>query len=143
MWRYILLAGLAFGPVTGLAGGPAMAQDQSGSFRSPSDNIHCYYEDYEGELSVRCDLAEGRQSYTVPPQDCDLDWGMSFALGETGPAELTCHGDTIRNPGSAVLAYGSELVIGGISCLSEKAGLSCRNGEGHGFKLAKARQEMF
>ncbi|WP_283178025.1 DUF6636 domain-containing protein [Gemmobacter sp. 24YEA27] len=143
MWRFLLLSVLAFGPVTVFDARPAAAQDQSGSFRSPSDNIHCYYDASEGDLWLRCDMAEGKQTYTVPPEDCDLDWGMSFLISETGPAELTCHGDTVRDPRSAVLGYGAELVIGEIMCQSEKTGLTCRNGEGHGFHLAKAGQKIF
>jgi hypothetical protein len=42
-----------------------------------------------------------------------------------------------------VLAYGSAVRIGGISCTSATAGLSCRNRSGHGFFLSRERWRMF
>ncbi|WP_157970928.1 DUF6636 domain-containing protein [Pseudogemmobacter bohemicus] len=137
--RHFLLAIL----VAGAPAGQAMAVDQSGGFRSPSDNIHCYYDDFSGTLWLRCDMLEGVQTYTARPGGCDFDWGLSFVIGETGPAELTCHGDTVQDPANPILSYGSELVIDGISCRSEKTGMTCRNSDGHGFSLARAGQKMF
>lgn len=135
-WQALLLCGLA-------AGWPAAAAAQEGFtwFRTPSDNIHCMAIAAEGLL--RCDVAEAKRSFTKPPADCDLEWGDAFELRQQGPAQLACHGDTVRNPDAAVVAYDTVFEAAGFACRSERAGLTCVNPEGRGFFLSKARQILF
>jgi hypothetical protein len=121
---------------------PAAAQDGA-QFQTPSGNIHCviYAEQPAG---VRCDMVELVQSYTAPPPDCDLDYGTSFYVEADAPkAGLSCHGDTIILPTMSVLAYGSQISVGGITCQSETSGLTCTNQTGAGFTLSRARQTLF
>jgi hypothetical protein len=110
-------------------------------FRSPSGNIHCaiFGGDWTG---ARCDLVEFTSSFPRPA-DCDLDWGYAFEVEITGPARLLCAGDTVRNPASVVLDYGQSVTLGGIECTSLKDGVTCVNRNGHGFRVARARQELF
>jgi hypothetical protein len=42
-----------------------------------------------------------------------------------------------------VLAYGAQWTRDGLTCKSERAGVTCTNRKGHGFRLSRARQELF
>jgi hypothetical protein len=125
-----------------LCAAPAMAQD-SPYFQSPTGNIVCGVDRWEGETWVRCDMRDLVQSYTSPPLGCDLDWGTSFTVGETGKGMLTCHGDTLLSPNEPILRYGDAMALGGVSCVSAKTGMTCTNADGHGFTIAKAKQKLF
>lgn len=125
-----------------LLASPAMADDYV-TFQSPTGNIHCAIYTWDGEAEARCDLAELTPTYTTRPAGCDLDWGQSFAVGTWGKGVLACVGDTVRDRSNPVLPYGEAVSLGGISCVSSKAGMTCTNGEGHGFSVAKARQKLF
>jgi hypothetical protein len=121
---------------------PAAADDLL-FFHSPSRNIHCLIStgDY---AEARCDMRALTPSYTTAPPDCELDWGASFAIApESRKGYLACVGDTVEDPGSVELGYGQSLSLGGLTCTSEKTGVSCTNPAGHGFSLAKARQKLF
>ena len=41
------------------------------------------------------------------------------------------------------LGYGEVIEQAGLKCRSERKGLTCKNGRGHGFFLSKAKQELF
>lgn len=127
-----------------LGAGAARAQDLE-AFRTPSDNIHCLVISDGGATAIECELRERGNGDPIRPKpaDCELDWGSRFAIADEGEAILLCHGDTLVAPDSAVLAYGEALARGGLSCLSEKQGLTCRNGKGRGFRLSRAEQELF
>jgi len=124
---------------------PAAAMDVQ-SFRTPSDNIHCLFvTDDDGRSSVECELRtrNGVEPAMPQPADCDLDWGNRFALDAEGRAGMVCHGDTLISPDAPVLGYGKQADWHGIVCASEKSGLACRNREGRGFNLSRARQSLF
>ena len=112
------------------------------AFRAPSGNINCVMAtgDWSG---VRCDLTELTPSFPVRPMDCDLDWGSVFWLGPTGRGEPTCVGDTVTDPNAFTLEYGKSVRLGALMCISERTGMTCTNGQGHGFILSRARQQMF
>lgn len=125
-----------------LLASPALADDLV-FFRSPSGNINCMIAtgDY---AAARCDLMQAtRISYPTPPADCDLDWGHAFEVGPLGKGAPACVGDTVASPDAMVLGYGQTVEIGGFRCISEKSGMSCANGQGHGFTVAKAGQKVF
>ena len=117
--------------------------DELHAFRSPTGNIACLFA-VGDTVEVRCDLRDLNRSFTTPPKDCDLDWGDSFAVA-SGDARgsLVCHGDTVMDPGAEVLDYGSRLFFGDVTCLSEKTGMTCQNGQGHGFTVARRVQRLF
>jgi hypothetical protein len=121
----------------------AIAHADTVNLRTPSDNIHCAYDD-DGTSYIRCDIMNFTRTLGQGPADCDLEWGDAF---EIGPGymrgEVICHGDTVRAPDAIVLGYGKTFAQGGLSCVSEKSGLTCRNKAGHGFFLSRARQKVF
>lgn len=125
-----------------LVGAPAVADEYYG-FQSPTGNIHCAIYTYDGSAEARCDLRSYTPSYSKRPADCDLDWGMAFAVGASGHGQLACVGDTVRDPGNPVLPYGEAVSLGGISCVSAKTGMTCTNGDGHGFSVAKSKQRVY
>ncbi|MBI1172196.1 hypothetical protein GC209_12405 [bacterium] len=129
---------------TGATGSTAStASDRLVSFRSPTGNIGCLF-DVGAVTEVRCDITQLNRSFTRRPEDCDLDWGDSFAVaGGDGFGRLVCHGDTVADPGAEVLDYGSSLSYGGVVCVSAKTGVTCQNAKGHGFTLARRLQRVF
>lgn len=130
-----------FLPLALMAATPAFADDQIW-FHSPSNNIHCLIDAGAGE--VRCDMVTvTNQSFGRKPADCQGDWGHSFSVGKAGKGYPGCVSDTVVNPGSFTLDYGKAVTLAGITCSSEKTGVTCRNGAGHGFSLAKAGQKVF
>ncbi len=135
--RGILMAGLA------LWAGAAAAQDMV-QFQSPTGNIHCLMLAGDGDWQgVRCDILEAELSYTLRPVDCDLDWGHAFEVPRRGGATPVCAGDTVADPGAPVLDYGRSYSRGGMTCTSEKTGMTCLNAQGSGFTLSRARQRVF
>jgi hypothetical protein len=125
---------------------PASAADAIEEFLSPSKNIVCSFSDNEGVQGVRCDIINHADLPPVlpMPKDCDLDWGNMFIVSKTGKAGLECAGDLAGNPESAkTLNYGDVISHYGITCLSEKAGMTCINGDGHGFVVSRAAQKLF
>lgn len=132
---------LAVAGMTGLAA-EALTVDVI-SFRSPTGNISCILGKMGHETFATCEILESTPTYTRKPADCDLDWGSSFSVGVTGRGELNCHGDTIRSEDALVLPYGKVLELYGISCRSEKTGMTCENIEGGGFTIGRARQRVF
>lgn len=53
-----------------------------------------------------------------------------------------CAGDTTLNAKATVLAYGSEARVGGTTCVSREAGITCTNGAGHGFTISVGRYRL-
>ncbi|MCV9937910.1 hypothetical protein OIU35_16265 [Boseaceae bacterium BT-24-1] len=141
---------------------PAFASAQnSAGFRSPSGNIHCrYLEDADG-AALRCDILRTDTRPPRRPRDCELDYGNAFVVqaesppsrrlpspsemrAKGPPAMRICHGDTVADPSSPVLAYGANWVQGGFICsVSAELGISCRNARGAGFRLSRNRQELY
>lgn len=42
-------------------------------FRTPSDNIHCMADVWDGTAELRCDIRDNIATVPSPPADCDLD----------------------------------------------------------------------
>jgi hypothetical protein len=125
-----------------LLASPAAAQDYL-SFRSPTGNIGCAIFTGGDWAGARCDLRDLTPSYRNRPADCDLDWGSAFFVGSRGPGEVACVGDTVFDPGAFTLDYGKSVSLGAFVCTSERSGMTCTNGQGHGFSVARARQRVF
>lgn len=119
------------------------AADVDISFQSPSGNIRCDMS-RDAPLAVRCDLGVDQQSYTRRPATCQGRWGTSFGLNQTGVGGLICVTDRDVAPeGRRVLPYGRRAVLDGITCLSERTGVTCTNIEGGGFEVRRAEQRVF
>ncbi len=126
--------------------GPALAQDGWwATFHTPSGNIHCLAaNDPTRGTFVDCEVIETTASPLQPrPVWCEGDWGHRFGMSDYGPAEMICASDTVRNASGEVLQYGQSARYGAIACTSSEQGLECRNGDGHGFVLSRARQSLF
>ena len=128
--------------IMALCAAPAAAQE----FRSPSGNISCYYygpERSAPNYALRCDITNHQPSWTEPPADCDLDWDGILFLEETGPGRRGCAGDIGASPRAPVLDYGRQISAGGITCRSERTGVTCTNRDGHGIFLSRRQQRIF
>jgi len=118
---------------------PASASALRG-FKTPSGNIHC--QGYGGE--VRCDIRRTTNGKPPRPAWCDFDYGTGYA---TKPGwkrgKRLCVSDTVYDAGHRALAYGASWRYGSVTCRSRMAGLTCRNGGGHGFFLSIGSQRVF
>ena len=125
-------------PAAATAAGPL----HSKTFRTPSRNIACaYYEaSITGTAVFRCDLLSGL--HPEPTRPCDVDW-TGASMGLRGRADPTCAGDTVYDRRAPILAYGRTWTRAGMSCASRMTGLRCRNRDGHGFFLSRARWRVF
>jgi hypothetical protein len=118
-------------------------------FKSPTGNIICSFADHmDGQFGARCDIIESNINFDKPlrpaPGDCDADWGNIFFAPSEGEAGLICAGDLAANPDEAsVLGYEQVINEGGVTCRSDKAGMTCINRQGHGFIVSRNRQELF
>lgn len=123
----------------------ASAQDLPGA-QTPSHNIFCLASpagDGQPTPELRCDIQQTSTKAPKPPRSCPLSWGDAFVLDPTGPGRLLCHGDTTANRDDPVIAYGRQWRVYGFVCTSQTTGLTCVNGQGHGFSLARAAQKVF
>jgi hypothetical protein len=128
-----------------LAGGIADAQDFLGA-QTPSHNIFCMASTPgvgQPTAELRCDIAQTSTRPPPAPKSCPLSWGDAFGLDPTGPGHLLCHGDTVQNADDPVIAYGTQWRAYGFTCTSQATGLTCVNGQGHGFSLSRAAQKLF
>ena len=112
------------------------------TFRTPSKNIACafYPASITGRAVFRCDLLSGLKP--KPKQHCDVDW-TGASMGPRGKAGPTCAGDTVYDRSAPILAYGRTWSYGGIVCTSRTSGLTCRNGDKHGFFLSRDSWRVF
>ena len=112
-------------------------------FRTPSDNIHCLAEEWQGEAWLRCDIRASTAPAPPRPADCELDWGHAFTVSEDAlPATPACAGDTVLDPSYPILHYGSKWEQHGFVCSVETDGVTCRNAHGNGFSLSKKQQTL-
>lgn len=129
------------GEATAPAGSEAPAEFLAlESFQSPSGNIGCVLSDGE----ARCDAA--KHSWAAPrPADCPAgsDAGQGLYVGAAGEAGVVCAGDTTLDDSAPVLAYGTAAEGGGTVCVSRRAGLTCTNGDGHGFTIGAQAYKLF
>ncbi|MCU0831590.1 MAG: hypothetical protein MUC58_08765 [Rhizobiaceae bacterium] len=127
-----------------LASSPARAIDDT-AFQTPSGNIHCVGWVGGGETTIECDLLSRTNDRPARPRpgDCDLEWGSRFILKNFGRTEMGCTGDSVRNDEAPTLRYDMRLDYYGIACTATRQGLECINDDGHGFKIARARQDLY
>jgi len=126
-----------------VAMGMSTASAQEG-FRSPTGNIHCQFFAADGDAVIRCDLRQVSNRSLPRPRNCDLEWGQAFEISGRGTRGAPlCYGDTVQDDRLPVLAYGQHWQGGGLTCISEQSGVTCRNARGHGFTLSRAKQSVF
>lgn len=108
-------------------------------FRPPSGSIGCVAD----ATYLRCDIRGGIKPLPPAPSTCQLDWGVGFSLGPTGPASVECAGDTVLSTRASVVPYGATWHRGGFSCASRSSGLRCTNAGGHGFLIGTQSSYRF
>jgi hypothetical protein len=110
-------------------------------FAAPSGNIRCAI----SAEAVRCDIEKHVWEAPPKPEGCDLDWGQGMSVGERGPADFVCAGDTVLSDDpTRRLTYGNSIQAGRIRCVSRKTGMRCFNrNSGHGFDLSVERALRF
>lgn len=115
------------------------------TFETPSENIQCSVgEDFDVLSDISCTIIERHGQPAAPrPVDCELDWGHSFYMKETGSVEMLCEKLSRDKGGFDRAEYGVTGEFGGFVCHSSRKGLECRNRDGHGFFLSRARQTIF
>ena len=109
---------------------PASALATIRAFRSPSGAIGCiYYRDPDTKAFLRCDVrGTGDRAWRVRSH------------GKARRIHVT---DSALDPRSPVLAYGKTRSFGSMRCTSRMTGFTCKNRDGHGFKLSRERQRLF
>jgi hypothetical protein len=118
---------------------PAISAGRTTHFSVPSRNIGCMGD----STFVRCDISQTRVRPPPKPRSCRFDWGNAFQLGPRGRARRVCVSDSALGS-RRILGYGRTQRFGRrISCTSRRAGLTCRNRDGHGFFLSRDRIRLF
>ena len=112
-------------------------------FKTPSDNIHCQVEDWDGPVYLRCDVSEIQRRVPPKPHDCEFDWGQAFSVSrDKRRAQRICYSDSVRDEGLPILAYGSTWRKAGFTCVLRPRGLTCSNRFGSGFRLSRSSQKV-
>ena len=117
MTRRLLTAALLLAAATGAA------QAMGNAFRTPSNNIDCYY------LPDTATLVCTRYKPDVQ---------TVFLSNDEDPIVGPPETDATHAPaGIPVLAYGKSWRSGSFSCTSQKTGLTCKSRK-HGFSMSRA-----
>jgi hypothetical protein len=126
-------------------GSPAGAATRLPGVRTPSRNIGCLLVPGRSP-SLLCSLTRAGysarlQSQCMTPGGAGVDW-HGFTLSSTGKGLLNCSGGSLVNlatqrPSYSTLAYGHVRRLGPFACSSSRAGLTCRNGRGHGLFISR------
>ena len=144
-----VLAALAICATAALsAAAHASAQPTYGYFNTPSRNIICVY-DTGAVKFVDCGIRSGLKP-AVRPEHCSVGDPIHnrIDLSPSGRASVPgCASDPGPFLGyqqhSRTLAYGRQWSGAGMRCTSARRGLTCRNRDGHGFFLSRARWHRF
>lgn len=114
------------------------------TFETPSENIQCVVGlDLEGS-DIECTIINRNGPPALPrPGNCNLDWGHSFFMNDRGPVQMLCQSLSRDKSGFDRAEYGVTGQFGGFTCYSSRQGLDCRNTDGHGFFLSRARQTVY
>ena len=114
------------------------------TFETPSGNIQCLVGEEPEASDLTCTIIDRTGPPARPlPADCMSNWGHTFFMRNTGPVEMICEELQRHRDGFDRAEYGVTGRFGGFTCQSEKTGLTCRNQDGHGFSLSRARQTVF
>ena len=103
------------------------------TFRTPTGNIACGI----GTEAASCEIRE--HTWRLPPKDpdCEYDWVPGAAISVGNGFELgLCQSDTVFGA-ERVLAYGTGIRYGDLTCVSEQAGVTCAFEDGQGFFLSR------
>lgn len=109
------------------------------SFVTPSGNIGCNYAPAGGtKIYVPADGGPELSCDRVEPSY------LRFILGEAGKAKkLSDVGDPGCCSAGPKFNYGNTWKRGTFTCVSERTGLTCTRGDGHGFFISKAKTRVY
>jgi hypothetical protein len=97
----------------------------------------------DGSAIAECEISD--HTYAVParPTPCMGAFGDKISMRPGSPAKMTCHSDTVRGTGYAVLQYGQTRSLDSVTCESEQSGITCTdNASGHFFQLSRDTYEL-
>ena len=126
-----------------LAAAATPARAERTDFRSPSGNIRCVVTDEGDRPFAECSLDALDRSFTDAPEGCDGAWGDRFRVYATGPGRVECHDGGAGETEARVLPYGVAVRLAGITCASDRTGVTCTNADGGGFSVRRAEQSIF
>jgi hypothetical protein len=114
---------------------PAPAVTGASSFSLPSGNIACAMT----TDGVTCTIASITYSPPPAPQGCTGATGHVVTLDAHAVTFPCVDGPppSVADTGVRVLEYGSSATVGEFTCKSAKDGVTCSNGSGTGFRLAR------
>jgi len=118
---------------------PTPAPTAPASFALPSGNIGCSMT-VDG---VTCAIAG--ISYKAPKvEGCSGTTGHVITLGAQGATWACVDGKQppVASPDAPVLQYGSSTSVGDYTCQSATDGVTCTDGSGTGFRVARASWSM-
>jgi hypothetical protein len=122
---------------TAVAGGP---MGEPIAFTSPSGNIACRLDPEHG---ASCWVAEHDWAVEAASDpDCQLDFGDAVDVTPDGVV-WPCYGDFSWFPDAPALPYGRSVSAGPFTCESAETGVTCHNGDGRGFTVARATVDTF
>ena len=127
MTRVASIAALALVAVLVAA---ASAEAKVSHFRTPSHNIVCLYSSSGGPGPyLRCDVLSLNDT--------------GFTLRRRYRAKRRHVTDSVSDPRSRAIPYGTSRRFGPFTCTSRTTGLTCRSRpSGHGFFLSRRRQSV-
>ncbi|MEO6990263.1 MAG: DUF6636 domain-containing protein, partial [Candidatus Baltobacteraceae bacterium] len=92
---------------------------------------------------MRCDVTGGIVPRPPQPRPCEFGtWAGGYVVQATGFARAICTSDTTLGA-THVLPYGKSRRVPGITCKSERIGVTCANRSGHGFFVSKGASHTF
>ncbi|WP_422074657.1 DUF6636 domain-containing protein [Tranquillimonas rosea] len=114
------------------------------TFETPSENIQCVVGMSHDSSDLECTIIERHgPPAAARPAGCTSDWGHTFLMYDRGPVRMSCVPLNAGRGGFDRADYGVTGEFGGFTCHSSREGLECRNLDGHGFFLSRARQTVF
>jgi hypothetical protein len=113
-------------------------------FQSPSGNISCVLAAFQGAVPhVSCEIVDHTWAPPPKPQFCEGEWGDRIGMDQGSPPRLTCHTDTTRGSGLAILRYGETRSIASITCEGSPVGVTCADmSTDHFFRLSRESHDL-
>jgi hypothetical protein len=117
-------------------------------FRSPTGNIHCFYNPDARTSGVRapsltCGLNHADYAMTLQRRCEAGDWhGFEFAAGRK-PSLFCPGGASGQHIAYRTLAYGKGWRRGAFTCTSRRIGVTCRSAKGHGLFISRESYRLW
>jgi hypothetical protein len=134
----LTLAAMALSPFAAIA-----RAEPYYAFQSPSANVYCGLGQSDATTFAVCEIRDHTWAAPPRPTPCMGGWGDRISMHQGGAPQMSCHTDTVKDPGSPVLQYGQTRSLNGLQCDSEISGMTCTdNSSGHYFRLSRDNYEL-